>query len=302
MFTYVIKGKLITLGMEHSVLLHLEFGRYGTVGGETVVRVDEPLPLVATHAWFLRKKGFSAYAAALNNIQRPLQRSDGYQEYLALLLCQAFRKSIPLQYLLNFYGDTPAWVEGESAEIIALRVDGDQKTARPVVPTSKVLGVQAESADGTLKWLANPNGVPFCFPDDEMGPEMVFMLRLSNQRLVWVLVRVSSIGEASTTKSVSPSTLFKQNPEVMTDVNRLLTSTPQLKTGQASGDVKIIRLVVSFSKSAAASASLQEALAQEAGNAEDKRYPLASLNMDKCMMVQDAQKATEAFMESSLLT
>jgi len=55
-------------------------------------------------------------------------------------------------------------------------------------------GLAATSADGVIDWMNGQGDIErnpaFCYPGSHMGPDCIFLLRLSSGRFIWVFMQV----------------------------------------------------------------------------------------------------------------
>ena len=95
----------------------------------------------------------------------------------------------------------------EPAQLVTLeKVDGEFKITPLQIKTNRqsnhVLGHSPSTVAETLEWLQNPQGTAFCFPANDVGPDLIFVLRLINSNTVLrVCVQFKHTKELSATDS-----------------------------------------------------------------------------------------------------
>jgi hypothetical protein len=230
----------VTLGKDEATYVEYGFARF--VDSETKsVAVDEPLVLLAATHW-INTHHRSSYKYFAKQIRLNDQHSNGFENYLAFCIDMIFSHG-PHRRKLNevfaFPGTPPSWSNME-AELVALynynhnyttdTLDGGIDINVDVVEESTVrhflfsgpsvtLGTNAKSLQETSHWLKHKNRSPICFPHISMGPDLIFILRLSDSSLIWVVLQAKySLGKNGTLsraylrqamRSVTPALFFR---------------------------------------------------------------------------------------------
>lgn len=148
----------------------------------------------------------------------------------AYLLCAAFRNPRRLSEIFDFAEDSP--LKDEIAQIVALELDETTKkfTLHPVDVSSNLIptyiwGCSPQTEEATLNWLKNPRRTMFCFPFNTVGPDLIMVLKLSDNSVVRILVQFK----------------YKQDPLYTKDTTDALRTTDPysfLKWTSTGGDKK----------------------------------------------------------------
>ena len=181
-----------TLGKDEATYVEYGFARF--VDAETkTVAVDEPLVLLAATRW-INANHRTSYKFFAKQIEVQDRGTNGFENYIAFCIDMMFSSRRRLNEVFLFNGSIPSWCNLE-AELVSL-----QRTALDHVEESPVrhftsfgssvnLGVDATSPEETSKWLEHRSHTPICFPHLSMGPDLIFILRLSDGSLIWVALQ-----------------------------------------------------------------------------------------------------------------
>lgn len=181
-----------TLGKDEAAYVEYGFARF--VDAETkTVAVDEPLVLLAATYW-INTNHQKAYKFFANQIEVQDRSSNGFENYIAYCIDMLFSSKRRLNEVFLFSGSAPDWCNLE-AELVSL-----QRTALDHIEESPVchftssgssvnLGIRTTSPEETSKWLEHRSHSPICFPHLSMGPDLMFILRLSDGSLIWVALQ-----------------------------------------------------------------------------------------------------------------
>ncbi|KAJ6472329.1 hypothetical protein C8R47DRAFT_1221831 [Mycena vitilis] len=174
------------------------FARYSKqeTDGRDIVSIDEPLAVLALIEW-LRichvpfSEGLRTRAAVGVTESTGV---NGLEEYLAFYFSAVFDDHTPLDAIFKFSPEhTPQWAK-QPARLVSLFRDQNeiqegrvQEYSRPSV----CLGTGGGGKPNTFKWLKHESPEPFCFPDQDMGPDIIFILKLrdKDESLIWVAVQ-----------------------------------------------------------------------------------------------------------------
>ncbi|KAJ7746777.1 hypothetical protein DFH07DRAFT_1038067 [Mycena maculata] len=193
----------------HFDLIHHGFARYAgnDVGDQSQAKVtlDEPLVLLALGEWLqvcdlplaeqLRME--AARAVTEGN------GANGLEEYIALYLSAVFNDQTPLTDIFRFhkYIDPPDWAKKPAALVSLYTEDDIEKDGdRVVIAEGRVqhhmrpsvtIGKDASTIEATKEWLRHTDRAPICFPDKFVGPDLLFILRLQDEKksLIWVALQ-----------------------------------------------------------------------------------------------------------------
>ena len=156
---------------------------------------DEPLALLAVADYYTNqtqwdlpyflKEGVSGSDASARGV--------GLEYFGAYALALAFRSWTRLGDVFDFVGGKND-LENEIGHLVAVHKQDEGYKAYPFdisspsLPTY-ILGQKHHSSKETLNWLDDPNRVVFCFPAQNVGPDLILVLRLSDEHLLPVVVQ-----------------------------------------------------------------------------------------------------------------
>jgi hypothetical protein len=174
----------------------LELVEYGVArfGSYQNVIADEPIALLASAHYFIAETSWPLSDFLAHGICRPYETSRGvrFEHFGAYLLALAFKSPRRLSTVFDFVGNGD--LKDETGELVAVQKTDDRFMCNPVDITSDMLptynpGHTHLTETGTLSWLQDPERTVFCFPGRVLGPDLILLLRLSDERLVRVFVR-----------------------------------------------------------------------------------------------------------------
>ena len=186
-----------TLGKDEATYVEYGFARF--VDAETkTVAVDEPLVLLAATRW-INTNHRTNYKFFAKQIEVQDRSSNGFENYIAFCIDMIFSSKRRLNEVFLFNGSTtPSWCNLE-AELVSLQ---RTSTAFDHIEESSVchftssgssvnLGIDNTTSptEETSKWLEHRSHSPICFPHFSMGPDLLFILRLSDGSLIWVALQ-----------------------------------------------------------------------------------------------------------------
>lgn len=192
-----------TLGKDEATYVEYGFARFADADTHTVL-VDEPLVLLAASSHWTE----THYRLFAKQIHLHEPASNGFENYLAFCLGRAFsaggrRIDEVFTFCASVTSKVPAWAKKE-AELVGLyrpehgKADvevGSVTTASDAGRTalagpSVTFGMNAKSTEETQAWLEHRVHAPVCFPHASMGPDLLFVLRIVDDRaLVWVALQ-----------------------------------------------------------------------------------------------------------------
>ena len=254
---YLMRSNLsLSLGSDEAIYVEYGFARF--VDAETKsVAVDEPLVLLAaTHYLNTSHTTNSSYKHFAKQIHQHDPSSNGFENYLAFCLDMAFSiAQRQISEVFSFVGGPPHWAQ-QRARLVALErvrsgeMEWGLSKHYAFSGSSVTLGVNAKSPHETMNWLDGLKHSPICFPDINMGPDLLFVLRLEDDTQLWVALQAKyakgkggkgtlprdSLRKAM--KSVTPSKFF------LNKVRRSLSlTTPTILTGWCVGWDKALSIV-----------------------------------------------------------
>ena len=215
---YIMRSVLpVPLGSDECLYVEYGFARFkhippssgtGSKNGMSVA-FDEPLVLAAAHRW-INNNDMPTYKYFAKNISSHCHRSaapsNGFENFIVYCIDLLFAiKPRRLKDVFDFHGAVPTWANLR-AELVSLYVlpanassfttdDGTPYVERAIVKhaqftgPSATLGANTKTPDGTLQWLAHEMRAPVCFPCNAMGPDVLFVLRLANGKVLWVALQ-----------------------------------------------------------------------------------------------------------------
>ncbi|KAH6879719.1 hypothetical protein BKA70DRAFT_1207313 [Coprinopsis sp. MPI-PUGE-AT-0042] len=294
---YLMRSDLpLTLGKDEA--LYVEYGYARFVDAETKsVAADEPLVLLAATHW-INANHLSSYKHFASQIHQHDPNSNGFENYLAFCIDMAFSGN-PRQVceVFSFVGAPPAWAE-QRAQLVALErvsssvVESGIAKRYSASGPSVTLGVNAKSTHETTAWLDGSKRSPMCFPDVNMGPDLLFVLKLEDGSQVWVALQAKYVKRRAgkdylareylrkAMKSVTPSKFFlnkdgtRHSPSAHTNVfEETVQTLKALPNRRAdSGSCSLLRVVVSFPADTRLKRGIEE-------DPDDEGHPIATLNM-----------------------
>ena len=157
------------------------------------VQTDEPLAILALVTFFQEKEQTLArYLTCGLNTSDAASRGITFEAFGAYLLARAFSVPTRLSEVFEFVEGgkkVNEALQDEFAELVTLEKIDDkfQTTSLQIqsnLRSSHILGCSPSTVDDTLKWLQNPEGSAFCFPANAVGPDLIFVLRLTSDNTV----------------------------------------------------------------------------------------------------------------------
>jgi hypothetical protein len=177
--------------------------------------MDEPVVLLAAAEFFSTETTWTMqnYLGTCLLSSQATERGFAMERFGAFLLARAFesktasqlqahtprtRSSKPtsqtrLSSVFEFIG--PTKLRHESAHLVSIGRDNKNKyrctpiTFSPSSGSHYIIGHSPSSEDQTLEWLKNPNDTALCFPDPNVGPDLILLLQLSDATILRVLVQ-----------------------------------------------------------------------------------------------------------------
>ncbi|THU87891.1 hypothetical protein K435DRAFT_842374 [Dendrothele bispora CBS 962.96] len=307
--------------------------------------ISEPLVLLAAAVLISVRDGTPLYKRLTQNIDANIssKNRNGFEAYLAYFFARTFGKTerlgavFDLQYsaaealadydatlvsLYRMHDDSPLVTQsivlfpGRDNHSYVKSVDlEDVNTgfARDFGPVEipGPLGEHVNSAEGMEDWLRHRTRTAFCYPPQLMGPDLMFVLRLTKPRqssvhYIWVAVQAKLYRADKTLslkaaklkdaiRSVTPDRYFlnendkedyrdrnklseqKANQEHLEARDRVLNAMEDLENREPSaGPCGVLRVIASFPQHTKFSMVSEEQTSAD-------RYPLSSLNREYLM-------------------
>jgi hypothetical protein len=300
-----------SLGKDEAAYVEYGFARF-TDSDTNMVAVDEPLVLLAATHW-TNENYRSSYKFFAKQIHLHDPKSNGFENFLAFSLNLAFSERHRLNEIFTFSGTLPPWAS-EEAQFVALSrtelgdiEEGFVRYSEYFGP-SVTLGTNSKTTDETSAWLEHRSHAPLCFPHIAMGPDLLFILRLSDGSFIWVALQAKySLGKNGSLsriflrralRSVTPAQFYIDKVRALVPVNfpsnRALSKEGKQFSPAADPDLvdnTLNRLdALPFRRMDAGKHSLLRVIASFPAKANLKRcleedpdvdgHPIASLNMN----------------------
>ncbi|KAJ7910529.1 hypothetical protein B0H13DRAFT_2486375 [Mycena leptocephala] len=225
----------IMASARHFDLIQCGFARYAEndVGSEDnpKIVIDEPLVLLALSEW-LHVRDLPLAEMLRSQAAKAVTRANGangLEEYLALYFSAVFDDKTPLTEVFRFhkYIDPPEWAKHPASLVSFYRIPPNTEKSDPTnwelreghvehhSRPSVSIGKATSSMEETLQWLNHEDRAPICFPDRNMGPDLLFVLKLGDgkESKIWVAIQ-SKFGSGD---SLSSSTIRAAVPTVTPD-------------------------------------------------------------------------------------
>lgn len=193
--SWMLRRQYIALDDDEKQWVELGFARFRDPKDTSSERVlvDEPLIiLAATHHLNMHTTvGLSDHV--LNGLGCAAGRGTKFEEFIAVYLVQAFGSNVCMCDVFDFGADIPMWAESRGVELVVLGAEGEYRTvnhsSNRLVGPSGTLSCNLTRAMETVKWFQRPY-TAMCFPDIHFGPDITFFIRLSDGRILCVILQV----------------------------------------------------------------------------------------------------------------
>ncbi|KAF8591863.1 hypothetical protein K439DRAFT_1536510 [Ramaria rubella] len=256
------------------------------------VRVDEPLILLTLARWLDEQDGFDFEQYIDFRLKDEASRWQAFEDAVTIYLYRAFQPEVPLTEIFNFFGDIPSWAHCGATLVTFTRDASTNLTWAPVDLSSEprtlgcVMGCSSSNWEDVIKWLHDPEDIAVCLPDTMMGPDHLFLLRLTDGRLLFGAMqdkwhfskeKLSKRELQDAIKSVTPSSYYSglhstTRSQVREELHAALSSLPQ--TVDVGGKFPILRVVAAWP-------SIALITEDETGD----KHPLATLKMERVQAV-----------------
>ncbi|KAL5476724.1 hypothetical protein ACEPAI_2910 [Sanghuangporus weigelae] len=243
--TWLMLREHLDIDKRYNDLVELGFARFVDAGEEDAV-VDEPIVLLSAARHFDRI-GFSlgdCFWDALDSIWT--NEGDDCKTCIAYYIACSFGNETKLSDIFHFGESAPEWAD-EPAELVSISLKGEVLEANrfhllDYLASTSAIGVKCRDMQKTTKWFENPSSV-MCFPDNNMGPDIVFFIRLWTGLIVAVLVQCE-FGDQE--KSLRPADATDARERVLGLFNRL--NGPSVKLDRLFPDgVPVLKVIASQS-------------------------------------------------------
>jgi len=188
-FEYTFTGRIRGLGGPTGDAM-VEYGvsRFKT----RVAQTDEPLAILALLTYFEEKQSLETYLIRALNTSNAAHRGIAFEAFGAYILALKFSEPRRLSEVFEFEEGgkkvNPA-LKDEIGQLVTLEKVGNKFEVTPLAIKSKhrschLLGYSPSTAADTLEWLQDPEGTAFCFPANDVGPDLIFVLKLLKSNTV----------------------------------------------------------------------------------------------------------------------
>jgi hypothetical protein len=175
------------------------------------ITIEEPLALISVMRYFELN-----FHTLESNIRRRLQDDKGtaLEEAVLLVITKLLQDKRKLSSIFEFYGQSPSWARC-TAKIVTRNSSGNYEAFsidKPINPRS-IIAFSANSPEDVTNWL-NEGEAGWCIPSRLMGPDLMARLKLSNGKILLLVVQAKcrTTGNIDTVK-----------PEVTVDAIKSLT-------------------------------------------------------------------------------
>ncbi|KAJ4492266.1 hypothetical protein C8R41DRAFT_920032 [Lentinula lateritia] len=182
-YDYLLRSRLEGwLGDDEDDYIAYGFARVKFSGELKRIRIDEPLVLMACAMWLNGSPGVmgahSLYKYVANRIQdhNPSTGRNGFEEFICFYLQRVFQTPRRLGQVFDFLDKKSALAQ-KRATLVTLHIDK--------VGTKRALGLGIESLDESVSltdWVKLKSHTAFCFPMNEMGPDIMCFLKLQGDK------------------------------------------------------------------------------------------------------------------------
>ncbi|KAJ3863954.1 hypothetical protein EV359DRAFT_42105 [Lentinula novae-zelandiae] len=205
-YDYLLRSKLDGwLGKDENDYIAYGFARVKNAGVRTLIRIDEPLVMMACAMWLNgspESDAHSLYKYVANRIQdhNPSTGRNGFEEFICFYLQQVFQKPRRLGQVFDLPDkENPkkdSVLAQKWATLVTLHIDeigskrklmegttDIQNIGEAKLPGALGLGIQSmDECIPLINWVKLKAHTAFCFPMNEMGPDIMCFLRLEDDK------------------------------------------------------------------------------------------------------------------------
>jgi hypothetical protein len=232
-YDYIFNGKPRDLdGPDYEKLVEYGVARFSD---RRKIVANERLALLAASNYFTKKAAWSLQyflSDGISNSMEPARRI-GIEYVGAYLLAAAFRTPTRLSSVFKFWGSNN--LGNEKAQLVALEKTDQGFQSIPVdvlssVGPTYILGRTTSEEAETLSWLEDPQRCVFCFPSKSVGPDLLLVLRLSDEKLLRLVVQFKQINKTNPTSADTEDACRTTDPNQLISVLSATIKEPS-KTG-----------------------------------------------------------------------
>ncbi|KAI5891719.1 uncharacterized protein SCHCODRAFT_0257354 [Schizophyllum commune H4-8] len=198
---------------------------------DDVPTIDEPLILLHLASYYNSQEDLRMYKFFGERIRETWVKHNGWENYVAICMLRFFAEERPLTELFAFEQRRTA----RGRRMRETRFSGRRGKIVGVVPHSSRsfvgvgclsenlgfscgngnqrpqpnLGYSSRTVQATRRWVKTGQAGGLLFPDNSMGPDILFLLQLDNAELVWVAVQCKY--NTPTAQTFAPATQVKKS-------------------------------------------------------------------------------------------
>ncbi|KAJ7081315.1 hypothetical protein B0H15DRAFT_744991, partial [Mycena belliarum] len=195
----LLRGKIFLNieGQDHS-LVETGFGHYRDAPDRRTEMLA-PLIILAATAYMNKFGPFENLWQYVTRSVDKLKGSEhnGFETYIAFMIAHAFATPTKLEDVFEFPdAQVPKWADQE-ARLVALSRDSQSSRLSAhefdwpgAAVSSSRFGMELSELH-TVEWLnhRHHHKPPFAFPDNNMGPDLLFVLQLKDKTFIWVSIQ-----------------------------------------------------------------------------------------------------------------
>ncbi|KAL1701240.1 hypothetical protein EV121DRAFT_212556 [Schizophyllum commune] len=192
--------------------------------------IDEPLILLRLAMYYNGRAPFRMYKFFGERIRQTTVKHNGWENYVAICMLRFFVEDRPLTDIFTFEQRRSAGgrlkketrLDGRKGKIVGvvphssrtfvgvgclsedLGLCGRNDNQRP----QPNLGYNSATFETTKRWVKTGQAGGLLFPDQNMGPDILFLLRLDDSELVWVAIQCKY--DTPRAQTFAPATKNKQ--------------------------------------------------------------------------------------------
>ncbi|KAJ7163141.1 hypothetical protein C8R46DRAFT_1281524, partial [Mycena filopes] len=185
---------------EDRLFVECGFARYTDGVGLTYCIQEPMLLLAATQYAHTQHLSINRYIFRRIEDQKGSE-NNGLENFLAYFFAKTFATPTALQDAFSYHGPMPipSWFNQRAQLVVLGQTDDNTLVTHDVrwmesgkssaLPAGR-LGRTASGPEEALRWLRHRTKTAICFPPTNMGPDLLFVLKLEDGSLIWVAVQV----------------------------------------------------------------------------------------------------------------
>ena len=194
-YSFITRGDPSTWsGPEQESLVEYGVARFVREGQTSKITIEEPRALISIMHYF------ECNSRTLESHARRRFRGMASEEAVLLAMTRLLQNQRQLRSIFEFHGESPSWA-GCTAQIVARKSSGSFEAFSIDHPTimRSTFTFSAKSPEDVKCWLESGEA-GWCIPSNLMGPDLMTRLRLSNGRLLVLVIQAKrhSVGNVDT--------------------------------------------------------------------------------------------------------